>query len=130
MPPPREGKLRPSKYPPLFRRILASVLKIFRGEQQRLLDSGFEVVDDLIEELIRYAYNEKPFQSRLWTRKSTPLEWWEGFASDSNASLLSVCYLHPFFPEISYANAQERELPLKSSQFLLQRSVMREPHPV
>ncbi|KAF8871936.1 hypothetical protein CPB84DRAFT_1753800 [Gymnopilus junonius] len=82
-------KLHSSQYPPLFRQLLSSVLKLFQGEQKRLLDSGSEVVKSLIEEFVRYAYNEKPFQSQIWTRETTPLEWWKGLANDSNASLIS-----------------------------------------
>jgi len=84
-------KLQPLQYPTLFRRLLGSVLNIFRGEQLRLRDGGVEVVDDLISEFICYAYNEKPFRNHLWTRETKPRRWWESLAKDSNASLLSVC---------------------------------------
>lgn len=83
-------KLQSSHYPTLFRRLLVSVLNIFRGEQLRLLDGGVEVVEDLVSEFICYAYNEKPFRNHLWTQETKPRQWWESLAKDSNASLLSV----------------------------------------
>ena len=84
------GTLDPKKYPSLFKELLTSVLNIFRGEQLRLKDSGAEVVPQLIQEFISYAYNKEPFASCTWDRETKPLKWWAKLSKDSNARLLSV----------------------------------------
>jgi len=83
-------KLKPEHFPTLFKELLTSVLTIFQGEQIRVQDSGSEVVPELVQEFILYAYNKEPFQSHQWTRETKPLKWWIQLSKDSNASLLAV----------------------------------------
>lgn len=84
-----------NQYPVLFRKMLTSVLEIFKGEQHRLQDSGSEVVPQLIQEFLAYAYNKEPFCSHPWNRETKPLKWWTQLSKDSNARLISVSFLFP-----------------------------------
>lgn len=83
-------KLRANQFPSLFKELLTSVLIILQGEQLRTQDSGSEVVPQLIQEFISYAYNKEPFCSHKWTREIKPLKWWTQLSHDSNARLLAV----------------------------------------
>lgn len=86
-----DGKeLQAEHFPTLFRELLASVLNIFQGEQIRVQDSGSEVVPQLIQQLILYAYNKEPFCDHPWSRDTKPLKWWMHLSKDSNACLLAV----------------------------------------
>ena len=85
--------LRKEQFPALFRELLTSVLTIFKGEQIRVQDSGSEVVPQLIQEFISYAYNKEPFRSHQWTRETKPLKYWMQLSKDSNSRLLAVSYL-------------------------------------
>ena len=69
-------KLHVEQYPALFKDLLTSVLNICQGEQLRVQDSRLEVVPQLIQEFTSYVYNNEPFQSHPWTRKTKPLKWW------------------------------------------------------
>ena len=89
-------KLRADQYPSLFKKLLKSVLIIFQGEQMRTQDSGSEVVPQLIQEFISYAYNKEPFHSHKWTREMKPLKWWMQLSHDSNVRLLAVRSLYIF----------------------------------
>jgi hypothetical protein len=84
-------KLGPERFPALFKDLLTSILIIFQGEQLRVQDSGVEVVPQLIQEFISYAYNKEPFRSNSWTHETKPLKWWISLSNDSNARLLAVC---------------------------------------
>ena len=86
--------LRADQFPSLFKELLTSVLTIFQGEQMRTQDSGSEVVPQLIQEFISYAYNKEPFSSHKWTREVKPLKWWTQLSRDSNARLLAVRSLY------------------------------------
>ena len=91
---PVEGQnaLKLDRYPTLFITLLTSVLQIFKGEQVRLGDSGAEVVPQLIQEFIAYAYNKEPFRSHPWSRDTKPLKWWSQISKDSNSRLIGVCF--------------------------------------
>ena len=85
-----QSSLKLDRYPKLFITLLTSVLQIFKGEQIRLDDSGAEVVPQLIQEFIAYAYNKEPFRSHPWSRETKPLKWWTQISKDSNARLIGV----------------------------------------
>ena len=85
--------LTKEQYPALLKILLRSLLNIYNGEQKRVQDGGSEMVPKLIHEFTAYAYNKEPFRSNHWTRETKPLKWWSRLAHDSNARLLSVCYL-------------------------------------
>ena len=67
------GKLQISQYLTLFKILLSSVLKIFQGEQLQCMDAGREVVPQLVDEFIAYAYNRDPFKSHRYSRETKPL---------------------------------------------------------
>jgi hypothetical protein len=93
MPVLEEGKtLQTHQYPALFKKLMKSLLSIFQGEQKRVKDSGAEVVRQLMDEFVLYAYNKDPFRSHLWTRTTKPLKWWQKISEDSNAKLLAASF--------------------------------------
>ncbi|KAJ6605735.1 hypothetical protein B0H10DRAFT_1957151 [Mycena sp. CBHHK59/15] len=70
-------QLKPSQYPPLFKILVKAALMILQGEQQRLNTGGKEEALQLTEELIRYAYNQGPFDSQYWDNSTKPLKFWQ-----------------------------------------------------
>ncbi|KAJ6579336.1 hypothetical protein B0H10DRAFT_1962959 [Mycena sp. CBHHK59/15] len=78
-------QLKPSQYPPLFKILVKAALMILQGEQQRLNTGGKEEALQLTEELIRYAYNQGPFNSQYWDNSTKPLKFWRRLSNDSNA---------------------------------------------
>ena len=92
VPLPNGQTLRLDQYPTLFVTLLTSVLKIFQGEQLLQLDSGVEVVPQLIQEFTSYAYNKEPFCSHPFGRDVKPLKWWTQLSKDSNARLIAVSH--------------------------------------
>ena len=90
-----------TRYPPLFRIFLASLLKIFNAEQVRRQEGGAEEVPKLINEFIRYAYNRDPFRGQSWRRDSKPLKWWTEVSKDSNAHFLGVSVVHVYLARVA-----------------------------
>ncbi|KAJ6616313.1 hypothetical protein B0H10DRAFT_1799629, partial [Mycena sp. CBHHK59/15] len=83
-------QLKPSQYPPLFKILVKAALMILQGEQQRLNTGGKEEALQLTEELIRYAYNQGPFDSQYWDNSTKPLKFWQRLSNDSNAKQIGV----------------------------------------
>ena|ERR1700742_1062600 len=99
MPNRTNGEVLPDKdsRPEHFQMILKATLVIYQGEQQRINKGGHEEIPDLVQQLAGYAYNEAPY-SRLGFDPSTttPLQWWQTLAKDSNANKLAVSNIDLF----------------------------------
>ncbi|KAJ6557422.1 hypothetical protein B0H10DRAFT_1967323 [Mycena sp. CBHHK59/15] len=60
-------------------------MQILKGEQLRHNTGGKEQVFQLQEELIRYTYNQAPFDSQYWDSSTKPIDHWTKLSNDSNA---------------------------------------------
>ncbi|KAJ7104878.1 hypothetical protein C8R44DRAFT_746139 [Mycena epipterygia] len=82
--------LTPFQYLPLFKILVKSAMMILQREQQRLNTGGREEALQLQEELIRYAYNQAPFDSQYWDPSTKPLDYWQRLSNDSNAKQIGA----------------------------------------
>ncbi|KAJ7182160.1 ribonuclease H-like domain-containing protein [Mycena filopes] len=90
MPAPLDGQSRKiSEYPPLFITLFKSAMQILKGEQLRDDIGGKEEVMQLQGDLIRFAYNQAPFDGQYWDASTKPLDYWTKLSSDSNAKQIS-----------------------------------------
>ncbi|KAG6847049.1 hypothetical protein H0H93_010444 [Arthromyces matolae] len=81
--------LNKDQYPPVYRRLLMSALKILQGEQQQAQNGGREESTSLVNQIYLWAYNAEPFCSHLWDMTTSPLDYWKAFERDSNSSQLA-----------------------------------------
>ncbi|KAG6876045.1 hypothetical protein C0992_001195, partial [Termitomyces sp. T32_za158] len=90
MPALQGGKtLNKENHPAIYKRFLRAALYILKGEQQRLNAGGKEECAALVNELLRWAYNQEPFRTYSWDIDTSPLSYWKGLKRDSNASQLA-----------------------------------------
>ncbi|KAJ7830124.1 hypothetical protein B0H13DRAFT_2372119 [Mycena leptocephala] len=60
-------------------------MQILKSEQLHVDSGGKEEVTQLREDLLRYTYNQSPFDSQYWDSSTKPLEYWTRLSNDSNA---------------------------------------------
>ncbi|KAJ6595140.1 hypothetical protein DFH09DRAFT_1305821 [Mycena vulgaris] len=83
-------QLQPSQYPTLFTKLLTGAMMILHGGQLRADSGAREEAIQRREELVRFAYNQAPFDSQYWDALTKVLDYWTRLSHDSNAKQIGV----------------------------------------